>query len=95
MFDWWVACTRNEGCFYFVLFPVADDCLPQWADTVELSRWFQNQQVGKSDAEHNQGIDKVGYQLLKLVINDIGSFLSLTALLLNSNISFLEKFLSK
>lgn len=39
-------------------YTVADDCLPQWADTVELSRWFQNQQVGKSDAEHNQGIDK-------------------------------------
>lgn len=39
-------------------YTVVDDCLPEWADTVELSRWFQDQQVGKGDAEHNQGIDK-------------------------------------
>ncbi|XP_063718823.1 uncharacterized protein LOC134845703 [Symsagittifera roscoffensis] len=37
---------------------VADGCIPKWMDEAELSKWFQDQQVGKSDSEHNQGADK-------------------------------------
>jgi len=39
-------------------FALADGCIPNWKDEADLSRWFQEQQVGKSDSEHNQGVDK-------------------------------------
>ncbi|XP_075243619.1 uncharacterized protein LOC142337888 isoform X2 [Convolutriloba macropyga] len=39
-------------------FTIVNGCVPKWVDDAELSKWFQDQQVGKSDSEHNQGADK-------------------------------------
>jgi hypothetical protein len=36
-------------------YSISEGCIPGWTDDADLSKWFQEGQVGKSDDEHNGG----------------------------------------